>query len=366
MTPLSSEEFALRTSHVERAPSPPGLVVLIPIYNDWEAVQLLLPDLERALTAAGITATVLLVDDGSTSELPPTFYPPDAQGDAAREGQVGRDAGLPLRLLTLRRNVGHQRAIAIGLSFIEATLPCRAVIVMDGDGEDAPSDVPRLVSRMTDDGDRAVVFAERTRRSENLVFRIGYFLYRQIHLALTGIKVRVGNFSVVPRAQLRRLVVVSDLWNHFAAAIFRAKIPFVMVPCQRARRLSGYPKMNLVSLVGHGLSAMSVFGDRIGTRMLIASSLLVGASLSAIVAIGAVAGLTGVSMRGWQIYAVGLFVMLLLQALLFSLVFVFIILASRNMSGFVPARDYGLFIEDFRALGSVTAAGAGPGAKGAG
>lgn len=124
--------------------------------------------------------------------------------------------------------------------------------------------------------------------------------------------------------------------------------------------------MNLVSLVGHGLSAMSVFGDRIGTRMLIASSLLVGASLSAIVAIGAVAGLTGVSMRGWQIYAVGLFVMLLLQALLFSLVFVFIILASRNMSGFVPARDYGLFIEDFRALGIVTAGDAGPGAGGGG
>jgi len=322
----------------ETESEPGALFVLIPVFNDWDAVGMLLVDLDRVLAGAKLPVEVLLVDDGSTVLPPRELVAPALEA-------IGR-----VQLLTLRRNVGHQRAIAIGLSYIEANLPCRAVVVMDGDGEDAPSDVPRLVERMTETGDRSVVFAQRTRRSENLLFRAGYFLYRAIHVALTGIRVRVGNFSAVPRVQLRRLVVVSDLWNHFSAAIHRARLPFELVPCERAQRLTGSGKMNFVALVGHGLSAMSVFGDRIGARMLIASSLLGASSFAAIIVIGLVTMVTDARVSGWGIYGLGLLLMVLLQALLFSFVFAFIILASRNMSGFVPARDHVLFIDEVRTI----------------
>ena len=46
------------------------LLVLIPIYNDWAAVGLLLLDLDRVLIDAGRIADVLLVDDGSTTDPP--------------------------------------------------------------------------------------------------------------------------------------------------------------------------------------------------------------------------------------------------------------------------------------------------------
>ncbi|MFT5478983.1 MAG: glycosyltransferase involved in cell wall biosynthesis [Planctomycetota bacterium] len=326
------------SAEAESDPVQAGLVVLIPIFNDWDAVGLLLADLDQVLSGAGLAARVLLVDDGSTNPAPEVLFSSPFKAVEA------------VQLLSLRRNVGHQRAIAIGLSHVEASLACRAVVVMDGDGEDAPSDVPRLVQRMTETGDRCVVFAARARRSESVVFRVCYFLYRKVHVMLTGISVRVGNFSVVPQVQLRRLVIVSDLWNHFSAAIHRAKLPFEMVPCKRAVRLSGKPQMNFVALVGHGLSAMSVFGDLIGARMLIASSLMVGFSLAAIAGIALFVGLTSASMSGWEPYAAGLLFFVLMQGLLFSFVFVFIILASRNMSGFIPARDYGLFIEELRTL----------------
>ena len=73
-------------------------------------------------------------------------------------------------MLRLRRNLGHQRAIAIGLTYIQAqmTTAYEAVVVMDGDGEDAPEDVPRLLARLEAEGGRSIVFAERTRRSESL------------------------------------------------------------------------------------------------------------------------------------------------------------------------------------------------------
>lgn len=54
----------------EQAAGGNELRVLIPIYNDWAAVGLLLLGLDRVLAGAGLIADILLVDDGSTVEAP--------------------------------------------------------------------------------------------------------------------------------------------------------------------------------------------------------------------------------------------------------------------------------------------------------
>ena len=129
------------------------LLILIPIYNDWEAVGLLLPSLDRVLAGAGLIADVLLVDDGSTVRPPAHWHAHAWRG-------LGR-----IEVLTLRRNVGHQRAIAIALAFVEQHLSPDVLVVMDGDGEDAPEDIPRLLACLDNHHKNTVVFAERTRRS---------------------------------------------------------------------------------------------------------------------------------------------------------------------------------------------------------
>ena len=238
--------------------------MLIPIYDDWEAVALLLAQLDGVLVQTGMHASILLVDDGSLV--------PVSRQIADRPYQaVDR-----IDVLSLRQNVGHQRAIAIALAYVHDRLEPAVTVVMDGDGEDAPRDVPRLVTRLHELGDGAIVFAERRRRSEQLAFRVFYSLYRLLHRLLTGIPVRVGNFSAVPAALLSRLVVVSELWNHYAAAVFKARLPRDTVPTERAPRLCGESRMNFVALVGHGLSALSVHAELIGVRLLVATGLLVG------------------------------------------------------------------------------------------
>ena len=67
--------------------------------------------------------------------------------------------------------LGHQRAIATGLCYAHDHLPAHVVVVMDGDGEDAPQDVPRLLDQVRATDGRKIVFAERTKRSESVVFR---------------------------------------------------------------------------------------------------------------------------------------------------------------------------------------------------
>src|SRR5919108_1869425 len=189
------------------------LIILMPVYNDWDALSMLLPILERELSLEGLGAEVLMVDDGSTAPVPPNF------------GQDSFTAIERIDILSLRRNLGHQRAIALGLSYIEANRSCQAVVVMDCDGEDDPRDVPRLVRECFDNGGQKIIFAARARRAEGLAFRFFYRLYRLIHFALTGVKVRVGNFSVIPWAILNRLVAGFRLWGDYAASVHKKRPP---------------------------------------------------------------------------------------------------------------------------------------------
>jgi len=304
------------------------LVILMPVYNDWTAVGLLLPLLEKALTAHQMKAEILIVDDGSTDPIPSILR------------QATFTAFESIDVLPLKRNLGHQRAIAIGLCFIEANRSCDAVVVMDCDGEDDPDDVPRLVHECIANGGQKIIFAARRRRSENLAFKLFYHFYRLTHFLLTGVKVRVGNFSIVPEASLRRLVVVSELWNHYAAAVHKAKLPLAILPTRRGERLYGSSRMNLVALVVHGLSAMAVFGDRIGVRLLLLVCLGMVFAGSALLAVIGVRFFTHLAIPGWATYAVGLLLVMLMQMLVVVLVFAFVILASRDTASIIPARDY--------------------------
>jgi polyisoprenyl-phosphate glycosyltransferase len=320
-----------------RAPQP-DLIVLMPVYNDWHAASLLLADLDRVLADARLSAHVVLVDDGST-------VPPTALQGLPSFRAIGR-----ADILSLRRNLGHQRAIAIALAWVAENVPPGPVVVMDGDGEDAPSDVPRLLARSRETGGHAVVFAERRRRSEGLVFKTFYHLYRFWHLWLTGISVRVGNFSLIPAAQLRRLVVVSELWNHYAAAVFKARLPREFMPTQRAHRLSGQSQMNFVALVGHGLSALSVHAEIIGVRLLMLALTVVVATVMLLVGVVAVRLGTAVAIPGWTTTAFGILLVLLFQATAFAGAFVFLVLHARSQPTFIPLRDYVYFVNGIEVL----------------
>ena len=187
-----------------------------------------------------------------------------------------------VRSLRLRRNLGHQRAIAIGLVHTQQTESCDAVIVMDSDGEDTAEGVAQLLRAYFETHGEKAIFAERSRRSESFQFRVFYRLYKFVHRCLTGVNVRVGNFSILPFRYLNTFAVMNELWNHYAAAVFReAKLAFTMIPIPRGTRIAGTSRMNpLSALVSHGLSAISGFGDIVGVRLLIAS--LVGTVLAGV------------------------------------------------------------------------------------
>jgi glycosyltransferase involved in cell wall biosynthesis len=247
-------------------------------------------------------------------------------------------------VLELRRNLGHQRAITVGLCHLEEQGDAQVVIVMDGDGEDEPKDVLTLLARCEQEGFAKAVFAGRRRRLEGLFFKVGYQMYRGLHRVLTGLDIRVGNFSAIPERLLRRLVVVSELWNHYAAGLIKARVPYVEVPLDRGHRLAGASKMSFVALVVHGLSAISVYSETAGVRMLVAAF---GMIVSALIAMCVVIGIriwTNLAVPGWSSYLAVLFFLIVIQSVSLALVFVFTVLSARNNFSFLPLRDYRHFI----------------------
>jgi hypothetical protein len=309
-----------------------SIAILIPNFNDWESLGLLLPGLDRVAASLGRPVSVLVVDDASTEPIPRGWPGP------------GFRALDSIEILRLRANQGHQRAIALGLYHLHEFTDAAAVVVMDGDGEDRPEDLPELLSAFSDCEATEVVFAARARRVESLWFRLCYQAYRVVHHVLTGVAVKVGNFSVVPRPAMTQLMAVPDLWNHYAASVFRARLPRKLVLLPRGSRLAGQSRMNFVSLLIHGLSAISVFSDQVSARLLTAA---VGFAVLAMGLIGVTAGIrwfTNLAIPGWATLTVGLLLVLVVQLLSFATLFAFLIAGRRSSVNFLLLRDAPYFI----------------------
>jgi polyisoprenyl-phosphate glycosyltransferase len=309
-----------------------SIVILIPVFNDWTCLGALLTTLDRELALTGTSVKILVVDDRST------VPPPEG---LAGQGYQAIDE---VEVLELRRNLGHQRAIAIGLAYLEDRESCGTVVIMDSDGEDAPHDVPRLLLAYHENACQKIVFAERAQRSESRGYRLFYGIYKLAYKIMTGRTVRFGNFSVVPRRSLSSLVAVSEMWNHYVAAVLKSREPFCTVSTHRGTRTHGEGKMNFVGLVIHGLSAISVDSDMVGVRSLVFSLVMIVMAIVGLVVIVAIRLATNLAIPGWATVAAGVITILLFQFIMLAINFSFITLSGRNGSFFLPKRDYAYFV----------------------
>jgi polyisoprenyl-phosphate glycosyltransferase len=309
------------------------IIITMPVYEDWESAIQLCQKIDvvfRQQKSVGVR--LLLIDDGS------------AVSAAPREIPFRLEAIENISILRLRRNLGHQRAIAIGLAYIQEHCKADTVVVMDADGEDPPEEIPVLLEAMRKARIPTAVFAERGRRLENAGFRIFYNVYRVLHKLFTGRDIRFGNFSALPWSHLESLVVFPELWNHYAATLVKSRLPYVRVRADRSVRLSGRSHMDFVSLVVHGLSALFANQEVVGTRLLVLNMLMTAGFL---ILIGTVAGikfLTPLAIPGWATTTMGLLLILIGQSVIASFMLVFSIMMNRSQLGFLPVRDYAFFV----------------------
>ncbi len=308
------------------------ITVITPVYNDFAALGSLCRDLGIAAQACRLSLSIIAVDDGSV-ELPttPDHLPPCVER---------------IEILRLISNLGHQRAIAVGLAEAARIRDHDAVVIMDCDGEDRPSDLAQLLDAHSRHPS-AIIAARRGKRSEGACrFRFFYGLYKGIFTVCTGRGIDFGNFMVVPGAVVARLAHMPEIWNHLAAAVLRSPVPIQRVSCDRGTRYSGHSSMNAVSLLAHGLSAVAVFSDLVFVRLLILASVVCGLALLVAAVAIVIRVTTDLAIPGWASNVVGTSAIILFQALTLSVVACLTMLGGRSAAVFIPASQAGQYIAE--------------------
>jgi glycosyltransferase involved in cell wall biosynthesis len=125
----------------------PELSVIVPVYDEEENVVPLVEELGRVLDGLGRTAEIVVVDDGSTDRSGALLT-----ALAADEPR--------LRVVRLARNYGQTAALAAGIEHAHGDV----LVSIDGDRQNDPADIPRLLEALTDDVD--VVNGWRTPRRD--------------------------------------------------------------------------------------------------------------------------------------------------------------------------------------------------------
>ncbi len=107
------------------------LSIVIPLYNEEENVQLLFDELKGVLEKMGKSYEVVLIDDGSKDK---TFEKLTAIAEADERVVV----------LRFRRNFGQTAALSAGIERAKG----QVIVPMDGDLQNDPADIPRLLEKM--------------------------------------------------------------------------------------------------------------------------------------------------------------------------------------------------------------------------
>jgi glycosyltransferase involved in cell wall biosynthesis len=221
------------------------LSIGIPLHNE----EVVLPELLSRTRAVldgieGGPHELILVDDGSVDRTAQMLVA------AAREDPR-------IVVVSLSRNFGHQAALSAALDQVTGD----AVALLDGDLQDAPEEVPRLLARLREGYD--VVYAQRVRRKEPLLLRAAYFLFYRVIASLSRVRLPLdsGDFSVMSRRVVDEIRSIPE-HNRYLRGL-RSWVGFRQtgLPVERSARAGGESKYSirgLLRLAWDGIFAFSI------------------------------------------------------------------------------------------------------------
>lgn len=235
---------------------------LIPLYNDWNNLKILLEKIEFQIQNLNFEFEMIVLNDFSSVKH-------DISAEILKKIKE-------LKIINLRKNIGSQRAIAIGLKYIlensEETEE-RMIITMDSDGQDDPAAINKLIE-LSQNQRSEIITVDRTRRNEPIWFKVLYEIHYLGLILFSGRKIRYGNYGLINRNKIKKLLIKGDVWSAYPAAISNNFKEIKKVFSERKKRFSGNTKMNLYKLIIHSIRVYSVFKYKVLFFSLFYSSFL--------------------------------------------------------------------------------------------
>lgn len=163
------------------------LSVLIPVYNEVDNVEPLHAELDAVLRPGPWSYELIFVNDGSTD------------GTAARLEAIQRADPDHVRVAFLRRNCGQTAALSAALDLARGEI----LIPMDGDRQNDPADIPRLLKAL--DGGSDVVSGWRKDRHDALLSRkVPSWIANRLVARVSGVPLH--DFGCTLKAYRRRVL----------------------------------------------------------------------------------------------------------------------------------------------------------------
>lgn len=235
------------------------ILILIPIYNDWQSLERLIFEINKNVNEfSNILFKFLIVNDASTNNQINLKKPQNIES---------------IKILNMKRNRGHARCNAFGIKYIFEQEEFDNLIIMDGDGEDRPQEIKDLINQSIKDPNKSIV-AKRIKRSEGLFFQLLYKFHKLLTLFFTGQNINFGNFTCLTKADVGVLSTRGSLWNSFSGTLKKNIKYFNEINSIRGSRYYGPSKMRFSQLILHSLSIISVFKYQVFFRSLLIFFLL--------------------------------------------------------------------------------------------
>ena len=220
------------------------IIILVPIYNDWQSLSKLLEEINSNIAGLGSQFSIIIINDAST--------------DQQSINALNTENLQSIKIINMKENRGHARCIATGLKHIFEKEEFDYVIPMDGDGEDRPEEIKNFVEYLNYASDKPIV-GERVKRSESLTFKFCYSVHKILTFAFTGQSIKFGNYTCLPRTTVEKMVNDKSTWSSFSGALTKLEKDRSIVPSIRGSRYFGPSKMSFKNLIIHSLSIISVF-----------------------------------------------------------------------------------------------------------
>jgi glycosyltransferase involved in cell wall biosynthesis len=223
----------------------PSISVAIPVYNE-EAV---VPELLRRTRAVldgipGGPHQIVLVDDGSSDRTCELL-----------EEAAEKDPRMVV--VALSRNFGHQTALGAALDYVFGDV----TVLMDGDLQDPPEAIPRLLEVYKQGYD--VVYVQRVNRKEAWWLRACYYVFYRLLALLSSIQLPLdaGDFGLMSNRVIQEIKGMPE--HHRYLRGMRTWVGFrqIGVPIERAARRAGrtkYSPLRLLKLASDGIFAFSI------------------------------------------------------------------------------------------------------------
>ena len=218
-------------------------IILTPTYNDWSSLKRLISEIGKKSETLNYSLNILIVNDASSIKK-------DLKG--LKKGKIQK-----IEIVNLKKNVGSQIAIAVGLNLINKKKEPMDILILDSDGEDNPEKI-NLLLKTLNSNKKKIVVASRSKRRENVILKVLNFLRLSVTFLITGKLIDFGNYSCFNKKLLRKIIKKRELNLSYSGTI-QKYLQIKKVSIDKNLRYQGESKVSLSFLFLYSLKIISIF-----------------------------------------------------------------------------------------------------------